>query len=179
MTKVDILAPKGQLTQTRIMVVDDEPSMCEFLRIMLLKEGYAVETRTSPRQALSELEKSSQQPGQNFNLVITDLKMPGMSGLEVLEKLNKMDDRPEVVMISGHGGTKYVVDSMRLGAAEFIDKPSQFFLRFDRKHTCKVTVDDIVEALMPKSTVREPPPAGEFSPILISYVVGPLKDPIQ
>jgi len=49
--------------------------------------------------------------------------MPGLSGLEVLEKLNKLDDRPEVVMISGHGGTKYVVESMKLGAAEFIDKP--------------------------------------------------------
>jgi len=49
--------------------------------------------------------------------------MPGMTGLEVLDKLNKQEGRPEVIMISGHGDTKFVVESMRLGAADFIDKP--------------------------------------------------------
>ena len=62
---------------------------------------------------------STEQP----DLILLDIKMQGMSGLEVLEKLNKAESRPEVIMLSGHGDTRYVVDSIKLGAAEFVNKP--------------------------------------------------------
>ena len=58
------------------------------------------------------------------DLILLDIKMPGMTGLEVLEKLNKVESRPEVIMISGHGGHQVSWSSRcSLGAAEFIDKP--------------------------------------------------------
>ncbi len=123
MAKVDILSPKGQLAQTRIMVVDDEPSMCEFLRIMLLKEGYAVETRTSARQALSELNECGQQAGQKFNLVITDLMMPEMSGLELLKTAQKGDPNLDFIVMTAYGSIDTAVEALKSGAHDYVTKP--------------------------------------------------------
>jgi len=76
------------------------------------------------------------------------MMMPGMTGLEVLEKLNKQDPRPEVIMISGHGDTKYVVESMRLGAAEFIDKP------FDVREV-EIHINGVLEKVKLRDEVSE------------------------
>ncbi|MEW5795108.1 MAG: sigma-54 dependent transcriptional regulator [Candidatus Zixiibacteriota bacterium] len=100
----------------KVLVIDDDPKIA-----WILSEGLSTSfefvSATDGIQGIQMV--STEKP----DLILLDIKMPGMTGLEVLEKLNKMENRPEVVMISGHGGTKYVVDSMRLGAAEFIDKP--------------------------------------------------------
>ena len=90
---------------------------------MLLKEGYAVETRTSPRQALSELEKSSQQPGQNFNLVITDLMMPEMSGLELLKTAQKDDPNLDFIVMTAYGSIDTAVEALKSGAHDYVTKP--------------------------------------------------------
>lgn len=102
--------------RTKVLVIDDDPKVA-----WILSEGLsgAFEFVTA-RDGIEGIQMvSTEQP----DLILLDIKMPGMTGLEVLEKLNKLEGRPEVIMISGHGDTKYVVESMRLGAAEFIDKP--------------------------------------------------------
>ncbi|RKX25707.1 MAG: hypothetical protein DRP45_05275 [Candidatus Zixiibacteriota bacterium] len=100
----------------KVLVIDDDPKV-----VWILSEGLAPNFEfVTARDGVEGIQMvSTEKP----NLILLDIKMPGMSGLEVLEKLNKQEDRPEVIMISGHGDTKYVVESMRLGAAEFIDKP--------------------------------------------------------
>jgi len=102
--------------KTKVLVIDDDPKVA-----WILTEGLSANFEfVSATDGIEGIQMvSTERP----DLILLDIKMPGMTGLEVLEKLNKLDDRPEVVMISGHGGTKYVVESMRLGAAEFIDKP--------------------------------------------------------
>ena len=102
--------------KVKVLVIDDDPKVA-----WILSEG--ITSNFEFISATDGVEGIQMVSTEKPDLVLLDIKMPGMSGLEVLEKLNKLEGRPEVVMISGHGGTKYVVDSMRLGAAEFIDKP--------------------------------------------------------
>ncbi len=100
----------------KILVIDDDPKMS-----WLLTEGLSPKYEfVSARDGIEGLQMvSTEKP----DLVLLDIKMPGLSGLEVLEKLNKAEGRPELIMVSGHGETDYVVKSVKLGAAEFVDKP--------------------------------------------------------
>lgn len=102
--------------KTKILVIDDDPKVS-----WILSEGLPSHFDfVSARDGIEGIQMvSTEKP----DLVLLDIKMQGMTGLEVLEKLNKADSRPEVIMLSGHGDTRYVVDSVRLGAAEFINKP--------------------------------------------------------
>ncbi|MBU8933738.1 MAG: sigma-54 dependent transcriptional regulator [candidate division Zixibacteria bacterium] len=100
----------------KILVIDDDPKVA-----WILKEGLAPKFDfVSARDGIEGIQMvTTEKP----DLILLDIKMPGMTGLDVLEKLNKLEDRPEVIMVSGHGDTNYVVDSIKLGAAEFINKP--------------------------------------------------------
>jgi len=100
----------------KILVIDDDPKVS-----WILSEGLSNKFEfVSARDGIEGIQMvSTEKP----DLILLDIKMPGMTGLEVLEKLNKAESRPEVIMVSGHGDTQYVVDSVKLGAAEFINKP--------------------------------------------------------
>ncbi len=100
----------------KVLIIDDDPKVA-----WILSEGlsgkFELVTASDGMEGLQMI--TTEDP----EVILLDIKMPGMSGIEVLEKLKKVDNRPEVIMISGHGETKYVVDSIQLGAAEFINKP--------------------------------------------------------
>jgi len=102
--------------KTKILIIDDDPKVA-----WILNEGLSGNFDfVSARDGIEGLQMiSTEKP----DLVLLDIKMPGMSGLDVLEKLSKLPTRPEVIMLSGHGETKNIVQSMHLGAAEFINKP--------------------------------------------------------
>ncbi len=102
--------------KVKILVIDDDPKVS-----WILNEGLAGKYNfVSARDGIEGIQMvSTEKP----DLILLDIKMPGMNGIEVLEKLNKLDVRPDVIMVSGHGETNYVVDSIKLGAAEFINKP--------------------------------------------------------
>lgn len=103
-------------TKTKILIIDDDPKVS-----WILSEGLSARFEfVSARDGIEGIQMVST---ENPELILLDIKMPSMNGIEVLERLNKLENRPEVIMISGHGDTKYVVDSIRLGAAEFINKP--------------------------------------------------------
>jgi DNA-binding NtrC family response regulator len=101
---------------TKILVIDDDPKVS-----WILSEGLSSSYEfVSARDGAEGIQMvSTEKP----DLILLDIKMPGMTGLEVLEKLNKMPNRPDIIMLSGHGETKNIVESMQLGAAEFINKP--------------------------------------------------------
>jgi DNA-binding NtrC family response regulator len=102
--------------KVKILVIDDDPKVT-----WLLTEGLSDKYEfVSARDGMEGLQMVST---ESPDLILLDIKMPGMSGLEVLEKLNKADSRPEVIMVSGHDDTQYVVESIKLGAAEFVKKP--------------------------------------------------------
>lgn len=102
--------------KVKILVIDDDPKVS-----WLLTEGLSDKYEfLSARDGMEGIQMvSTERP----DLILLDIKMPGMSGLEVLEKLNKADSRPEVIVVSGHDDTQYVVESIKLGAAEFVKKP--------------------------------------------------------
>ena len=118
-------------TKTKILVIDDDPKVS-----WILSEGLSSKFDfVSARDGVEGIQMvSTEQP----DLVLLDIKMPSMNGIEVLERLNKLDDRPDVIMISGHGDTKFVVDSIKLGAAEFINKP------FD-VHEVEIHINGVLE----------------------------------
>jgi DNA-binding NtrC family response regulator len=103
--------------QERILVADDDAVIREGLRRVLGMEGYLVETQPNGRLALDRLQESS------FDLLITDLKMPGMSGLEVLQAVRVLQPEMPVILITGFAAVDNAVEVMKNGAADYLAKP--------------------------------------------------------
>src|ERR1700685_2471353 len=100
-----------------ILIVDDESGIRESLRGILEDEGYKTDVSPSGEDCLELLRKTS------FDLILLDVWLPGIDGLEVLERIREMDDPPEVIMISGHGTIETAVRATKLGAYDFAEKP--------------------------------------------------------
>ena len=103
--------------QERVLVADDDAVIREGLRRVLGMEGYLVETQPNGRLALDRLQESS------FDLLITDLKMPGMSGLEVLQAVRVLQPEMPVILITGFAAVDNAVEVMKNGAADYLAKP--------------------------------------------------------
>ena len=101
----------------RILVVDDEESICRTLREILEDEGHNVEICLDGESALAILEK------KEFDVILLDVWLPGVDGLEVLKRIQKHRYGVEVIMISGHATIETAVKATRLGACDFIEKP--------------------------------------------------------
>jgi DNA-binding NtrC family response regulator len=104
----------------RILVVDDEVNARSALAELLRDEGYDVETAADAFKALGKYETFGP------HIVVTDLKMPGMDGIELVKKLRAMEDPPAVVVMTAFGAVSSAVDAMRAGAAEYLTKPLNF-----------------------------------------------------
>ena len=100
-----------------ILVVDDEQSMRDFLKILLKKEGYRVKTARNGDVALTELNKDT------FQLVISDIRMPGRSGLDLLNSIKEEKPDLPVVMITAFASPDDAVTAMKNGAFDYISKP--------------------------------------------------------
>lgn len=101
----------------RILVVDDEESIREFLEIMLKKEGYDVVCAEDGLKALDVLKK------KNVDMVISDLQMPNMTGIELLKSVRDQNSNVLFMMITAFGTTETAVEAMKLGAYDYITKP--------------------------------------------------------
>ena len=103
----------------QILIVDDEPGIQQSLRGVLEDEGYSITVAGRGEEALEELHKRS------YDVALLDVWLPGMDGLETLQRIQQMPlaDRPNVVMISGHGNIETAVKATKLGAFDFLEKP--------------------------------------------------------
>ncbi len=101
----------------RLLFVDDEASMCQVIKIALEKDGHAVDTATTGPGAL-ELFRA-----HDYDMVIHDLKMPDMDGLELLRQLRSARSDLPVVILTAHGTWDSAVEAMRLGAYDYLNKP--------------------------------------------------------
>jgi two-component system response regulator PilR (NtrC family) len=102
---------------THILVVDDEPSILEFLSLMLSEEGYRVtvaDSMTAGRERLSE---------DSFDLVLCDIMMPDGNGLDLLQEIAKTDSRACVIMMTAYTSTRNAIEAMKLGAHDYVSKP--------------------------------------------------------
>jgi len=105
------------MARKSILVVDDEKNQREILETILSSEGYDVTTASSGEAAIKFVES------RRFDLVLTDLKMTGMSGLDLLKELTNYDKSIIVILLTAHGTIDSAVDALRLGAFEYLQKP--------------------------------------------------------
>jgi len=101
----------------RVLVVDDERSMQEFLEIFLRSEGYEVETAGDIQSAKIHLESD------DFDVVITDIKMPGGSGIDLLHTTHEISPETVVIMITAYASTETAIAAMKEGAYDYVTKP--------------------------------------------------------
>ena len=126
-----------------ILVVDDELSMREFLKILLEKEGYNVLNAPDASVALTMLEK------EEFKLVISDVKMPGIGGLTLLERIKEINASLPVIMITAYASPENAVRAMKDGAFDYITKPFK--------------VEEIIDNVR-KAISTAPPVGGDSAP---------------
>ncbi len=103
--------------ESRVIVVDDEPGMREFLEIMLQKDGYGVETASDGPEALEKIDASL------FDLAVVDIQMPIMNGIEVLKNIREKSPDTTVIMITAYASHETAIEAMKLGAYDYITKP--------------------------------------------------------
>jgi two-component system nitrogen regulation response regulator NtrX len=101
----------------KILIVDDEESIRETLKEILGYEGYEVTEAEDGKKAFSLIKK------QSFDAVLCDIKMPGMDGLELLEKSSELVPDLPFIMISGHGTIETALEATKKGAFDFVSKP--------------------------------------------------------
>jgi len=100
-----------------ILIIDDEKSMCEFLSIMLKREGYRVQYATDPQEGIRLAQKDI------FDLAIIDIRMPGMDGLSVLKEIRKISPETATIMITAYASTRTAVQAIKEGAYDYLTKP--------------------------------------------------------
>ncbi len=102
---------------SRILVVDDEASMTEFLQLLLAEEGYRVAVASSMTEARGVLSNDS------FDLILCDIMMPDGNGLDLLKEIKRSDSRASVIMMTAYTSNKSAIEAMRLGAYQYVSKP--------------------------------------------------------
>jgi len=107
----------GAEQAVRVLVIDDDPALREYLEELVARHGYQVETAANGEAALRLVQESPP------DLVTLDVVLPDMDGLEVLRRLKQRFPELPVVMLSGHGQARTIVEAMRLGASDFLRKP--------------------------------------------------------
>jgi DNA-binding NtrC family response regulator len=104
--------------EQNILIVDDEPNLLESFKIGLELKDYAVTIASGGKKALAEIEN------QSFDVVLLDIRMPGMDGIETLQEIQKVRPDQIVVMLTGQGSIESAVEAGRLGAYDYLKKPS-------------------------------------------------------
>ena len=114
----------------RILIIDDEPPITRYLSKLLSQEGYDVVALNDPRKLEDQLLYA------HFDLIITDLRMPERSGLDVLHAVRLSKPHVPVIILTGHGSIETAVEATRLGAAEYVTKPIETsdFIQAVNKH---------------------------------------------
>lgn len=105
---------------TNVLLVDDEKDFVEMLSLRLQETGERVTPAYNGKECLETLEK------KNIDVVILDIKMPGMDGIETLREIKRKHPLAEVIMLTGHGTTETAVQGMKLGAYDYLLKPADF-----------------------------------------------------
>jgi DNA-binding NtrC family response regulator len=100
-----------------IHVIDDEPVIHDVLAQLLTSEGYEVEISASGEEALEKF------PSQSFDVILLDLLMPGMDGIEVLGRIKRIDPLASVIIITAYGSVESAISAMKIGALDYVQKP--------------------------------------------------------
>ena len=102
----------------RVLIVDDEKDFVEIFSLRLEEKGEKVFTAYSGQECLERLQQ------ENIDVVILDIKMPGMDGIETLKEIKKQNPIVEVILLTGHGTIETAIQGMKLGAYDYLLKPA-------------------------------------------------------
>ncbi len=102
---------------SKLLLIDDEEGIRKVFSISLKSDGYDVATAASGQQGIDLFQQ------EFFPIVLTDIKMPGMDGIEVLRRIKEINPEAEVIVITGHGDMESAIQSLHLGASDFLTKP--------------------------------------------------------
>ena len=100
-----------------ILVVDDDEDICDYMSLVLSQQGYEVTAKTSSRQALDELRS------RDYHVVVLDLMMPEVNGVEMLEEIRRFDNDVAIIIFTGHASVDTAVTSLRYKVSDYIKKP--------------------------------------------------------
>jgi len=101
----------------KILIIDDEPGIRSSLRGILEDEGFNVQAVASGEEGLALIKR------ENFDVILLDIWLEGLDGLEVLKKLKEEEEKAQVIMITGHGSVETAVRAIKQGAYDFLEKP--------------------------------------------------------
>ena len=105
------------MVQLKILVIDDDRDVCEYLEEFLTREGFIVKSLTDPTQALNELKESE------YHLVVLDLMMPKLKGLDLLEQIRRVDDDVAVIILTGFPSLETATASIEHEVSAYLQKP--------------------------------------------------------
>ena len=103
----------------KVLMVDDEVVFCENMTKLLNTRGYQAKAVNEGEEAIRVLKKEA------YDVVVLDLKMPGMNGIDILRKLNELNVSSQVIMLTGHGGVDTAMEAIKLGAYYYLPKPCE------------------------------------------------------
>ena len=106
-----------ELPAIRILIVDDDPQICDYMQTFLERDGYQVKTLSDPLVVEDEVKLGG------YHLIVLDLMMPKLDGIQVLERIRKIDTDVAVVIFTGYPNLETAVASMKLDAVDYIKKP--------------------------------------------------------
>ena len=104
----------------KVLIVDDEPRMCDSLKVLLSSQGYETQIGHNGKEAMECLSKDS------FDLVLLDIVMPDMTGHQLMDYINNQDQETVVILMTGHASVDSAVESLRRGAYDYLTKPFDF-----------------------------------------------------
>ncbi|RQW00512.1 sigma-54-dependent Fis family transcriptional regulator [bacterium] len=129
------------MRKDKILIVDDEANLCDFLTLLLSEDGYETRSVTSAKEALEALEEDT------FRLMITDLRMPEIGGLDLVAECKARFPMLEVIVMTAYASLESAVEALRMGAADYVTKPLQV-------EEIRVVVQKALEGIALKSENR-------------------------
>jgi DNA-binding response OmpR family regulator len=139
--------------KVRVLLVDDEKEFVEALSERLTVRGYDVTTSLSGEDAVESVTRF------NFDAVILDVSMPGMSGVEALRQIKRIKPLTEVIMLTGHATVDTAIEGMKLGALDYLIKPCEtedLLAKIDMAHRRKAEHEERIRAAKVQDIVASP-----------------------
>lgn len=103
--------------QVNILIIDDDQDICEYMKTMLETSGYSVSTLSDPTEVVSRLRT------EEFHLLIVDLMMPKVDGIELIQQIRKIDSDIAIVVFTGYPSVETAVDALKLNVSDYVKKP--------------------------------------------------------
>ncbi len=129
--------------KARLLIVDDEEQFVEAFSERLSMRNYEVTTSLTGEDAIEKI------TNYNFDVVILDVRLPGIDGTDVLREIKNLKPLTEVIMLTGHGTVEMAIEGMKLGAFDFLMKPSEtedLIRKIDKAHDRKAEQEDRIRS---------------------------------